>query len=91
MRQHNIGAFREPKELLNRLYYHYVSIESLSLMDGEKLLIDSDADVLRDVALKFESGNKVTKVEALKLMRLASRARQNGQFINRKIQEWSDS
>ncbi len=49
-----------------------------------------DADLLRDVALKSETGKAVTRDEALGLMRLALRARPGGPLIKRKIKEWEN-
>lgn len=49
-----------------------------------------DADLLRDVALKCETGEAVSRDEALGLMRLALRARPGGPVIKRKIKEWEN-
>lgn len=54
-----------------------------------RLLVDSDANILRDVALKYETGAPITREEALALMRLAGRARPRGGHIQAKIREWS--
>lgn len=51
-------------------------------------LCDSDADVLRDVALKHETGQAPTKDEAVALMRLAQIARPTGPRIGQKLSEW---
>ncbi len=51
-------------------------------------LDNTDADVLRDVALKAETGERVTPAQALALMRLAKRARPDGPLIVRKLAQW---
>lgn len=56
---------------------------------SRRLLFDEDADALRDVALKFESGEPVTRPEALQLMKLAARAHPNGALIQQKLALWS--
>jgi len=55
---------------------------------SRRLLFDEDANVLRDVALKYQSGAPVTREEALALMSLAARARPNGALILQKLNEW---
>ena len=51
-------------------------------------LCDADADLLRDVALKFESGATVGVGEAERLLALASQARPNGLYIRQKLEEY---
>ena len=53
-------------------------------------LRDADADVLRDAALKYESGQAITKDEAIALMRLAQIARPAGPRIGQKLSEWTN-
>lgn len=53
-----------------------------------RVLLDQDANILRDVALKYERGQTPTRAEALALMRLARRARPKGGLINKKIMDW---
>ncbi|KGB83246.1 hypothetical protein JT55_02730 [Rhodovulum sp. NI22] len=55
---------------------------------SSRLLFDGDADVLRDVALKYQNGKPVTREDALALMSLAGRARPNGALIQKKLNEW---
>ena len=55
---------------------------------SNRLLLDQDADLLRDTALKYESGGSISKSEAIALMRLAHHARPNGAMIRKKIEEW---
>jgi hypothetical protein len=55
---------------------------------SERILLDQDANVLRDVALKYERGQTPTRAEALALMRLARRARPQGAVIQKKILDW---
>jgi hypothetical protein len=50
---------------------------------------DSDADILRDVALKFETGAELTREDAIALMGLALRCRPSGPLIRRKLAEWT--
>lgn len=80
------GSFKTIEEKLNRLYYHYVHLESKKL-NHRRLLKRQDADVLRDVALKFEDKKAPTKEEAIKLLSLALRARPYATFISQKIQK----
>tara|TARA_R110000751_G_C13740059_1_gene477352 strand:- start:193 stop:1389 length:1197 start_codon:yes stop_codon:yes gene_type:complete len=54
-----------------------------------RLLENKDADILRDVALKYENGDPINKEEARKLMMLANRARPHGGLIKRKLKEYS--
>lgn len=62
-----------------------------TLINGvkDRLLLDRDADVLRTVALKYESGQRLTQEEAVALMELAARARPGGKFIKKKLGEWT--
>lgn len=57
---------------------------------SRRLLFDGDADVLRDVALKWESGAEIDRDEAVQLMQLASRARPAGALIQRKLRQWTE-
>lgn len=52
-------------------------------------LAHGDVDFLRDMAMKYETGDTVSKSEAISLMRLARKSRPNGPRINQKIEEWS--
>ena len=63
--------------------------QRLCLDQQLKQLENRDADILRDVALKFESGDTISKQEARQLMLLALRARPNGGLIKRKVIEYS--
>jgi hypothetical protein len=51
-------------------------------------LKDSDAEYLRDIALKIYSQGDLSKNDALQLMELAGRARPHGAFIKEKILTW---
>lgn len=61
-----------------------------SLYDARQqaILQDADADLLRDVALKFETGAAVTVAEAERLLDLANQARPDGQYIRQKLEEY---
>lgn len=63
-------------------------VSAYTLQTSRRLLFDEDANVLRDVALKYQSGQPVTREGALALMSLAARARPNGAFILQKLNEW---
>lgn len=52
------------------------------------VLVDADADLLRTVALKYESGAVLTRAEGIGLMELALRARPNGPMISRTLDRW---
>ena len=52
-------------------------------------LVDADASILRDIALKYESQEVITKEDAYYLMRLANKARPKGAFIIKKLKEYS--
>jgi hypothetical protein len=51
-------------------------------------LKDSDAEYLRDIALKIYKQSDLSKSDALQLMELAGRARPHGAFIKEKILTW---
>lgn len=47
-----------------------------------------DGIVLRDVAMKYESGQALTREDAIALMQYAQKARPHGQIIAGKLEEW---
>jgi hypothetical protein len=51
-------------------------------------LVNADADKLRNIALKYESGLPLTAEEAIYLLELAQRIRPNGPLIKKKLQEY---
>lgn len=57
---------------------------------AQRGLFDADADLLRDVALKFETGEPISKAQAVALMTHAVRARPQGKQIQEKLQTWLD-
>lgn len=57
---------------------------------GPRLLEEDDVNVLRDVALKYESGERLTRFQATKLMGLAARARPKGPVIRQKLRDWTE-
>lgn len=65
-------------QLMNKVMDHYIP----------KTLADNDADILRNIALKFESKQAVSQEEAYELMRLANKARPNGPLIKQKLEEY---
>ena len=81
--QHDI-PLAEAAKMLEALFECLVAESSLSLLENK------DADLLRDVALKYESEDKVNKKEAKQLMLLAHRARPNGGLIKNKIKQYSE-
>lgn len=52
-------------------------------------LLASDADYLRDIAIKIEQGTTLSLQDAADLMTLALRARPKGQFIRKKAQDYA--
>ncbi|MEM6415970.1 MAG: hypothetical protein AAF720_15080 [Pseudomonadota bacterium] len=78
-------------KIINRIYY--LTLEGGKLIgDGLELtfkhLMDNDVNMLRDLALKYESGKLVSKDDALALMTLALRGRPHGTLIKQKVFEW---
>lgn len=61
--------------------------EKMVALEGAALK-DTDANVLRDVAVQSESGQVVTRQQAIELMTLAAKARPKGPFIQNKLNEW---
>ncbi|MCJ8334697.1 MAG: hypothetical protein MJH10_10690 [Epibacterium sp.] len=55
---------------------------------GFRLMWEEEALMLRDVAMKYDSGAVLSREEALALMRMAQRMRPHGPVINRKIADW---
>jgi len=47
-----------------------------------------DGVVLRDIAMKYESGEALTRDDAIALMQYAQKARPHGQIIAGKLKEW---
>lgn len=52
-------------------------------------LVDGDANYLRDIAEKIVNKREMQMDDALLLMLLAKRARPNGHYISKKVEEWS--
>lgn len=82
------GNFSDIKSKLNRFYYYCVYQTQVEMSADSAVLRSSDADILREVALRYENQKPVLQDEALALMKLALRARPNGPFIRRKVKEW---
>lgn len=51
-------------------------------------LQDKDASMLRDIALKYERNDALSKDDAINLMGLAARARPNGSVIRKMLKNW---
>ena len=51
-------------------------------------LTHGDAVVLRDIAMKYETGKPLTKADAITLMEYAHKARPEGRIIAGKLKEW---
>jgi hypothetical protein len=54
-------------------------------------LTRGDAVILRDIAMKYETGAPLTKADAIALMEYAHKARPDGQIIAGKLSEWRDA
>lgn len=52
-------------------------------------LVENDANYLRDVAEKIVNGKDLQMEDALLLMKLAQKARPEGQYISKKVEEWT--
>ena len=48
----------------------------------------ADGIVLRDIAMKYESGDPLTREDAIALMQYAQKARPHGRIIAGKLEEW---
>lgn len=82
------GNFNGFISLLNRLFYHFFSVENAK-NSNDRTLTNDEIVVLRDVAIKYESKQNVTKEEAITLMRLASRERPNAIGMKKKLEKWT--
>ncbi len=51
----------------------------------------ADGVVLRDIAMKYETGEPLTREEGVALMQFAQKARPHGQIIAGKLKQWRDS
>lgn len=51
----------------------------------------ADGVVLRDIAMKYETGEALTREEGIALMQFAQKARPHGQIIAGKLKQWRDS
>lgn len=70
------------KEQLN------VLIESICNKLNASLFSEKNINLLRNIALKYENSQKISKTEALALMSLALVGRPDGQLIRSKVAEW---
>jgi hypothetical protein len=98
-----INAFLPPTERL-RFDLTHVLLEmgaaAPALSDAQVAVIRSvfpsaltypDGIVLRDIAMKYESGEKLTREDAIALMQFAQKARPHGRIIAGKLKQWRDS
>lgn len=84
---------RDPALMLHRLYYHFVARATGALppsQDDPARLGPEDGLLLRDVALKHDSGAPVGRQEAIGLMQMAERARPDGPVIRAALARWQD-
>lgn len=56
-----------------------------------RTLTNPEVNLIRDTALKFESGEKVSKEDAIGLMQIASRTRPDGPLIKDRLKKWTQS
>ena len=64
-------------------------VYTLTKRTSERILVDDDAETLRDVAIKTKAGEPITNEQSLALMKLAARARPAGGLIQQRIADWS--
>lgn len=64
------------------------SISQQIIKSNAPTLVDSDADFLRDIALKFENQSSLTLEDAHYLMKLAHKTRPTGPVINEKYNKY---
>jgi len=56
---------------------------------GDRIALTyKDGVVLRDIAMKYESGEPLTREDGIALMQFAQKARPHGQIIAGKLKEW---
>lgn len=79
--------FKSIEDKIIRLYMAFVADEICKAQTSARFIKDSDADVLRDIAFKIDSDEKLEKRDALRLLRIAMRARPHGHLIKMKIEE----
>jgi hypothetical protein len=68
-----------------------VIVQSVVQKINEKSLSSLEIDTLRDVAVKIEEKVELNRLDALALMKIAFRARPDGNFIRKKVMEWSEN
>ena len=73
--------YRDPAQMLHRLYYHCIARQGAAPAGPE--ISPADGIVLRDVALKHETGARITRQEAIHLLTMANRARPDGVYIRK--------
>lgn len=66
---------------------HSVFAEIAKTLDTV-VLQDKDAPILRDIALKYERNETLSKSDAINLMSIAARVRSNGSIIRQKLKAW---
>lgn len=76
------SIYQSVEAMLIALYYRI-------LEGGAPKLAFRDADMLRDIALKYDCGGVISVKDALDLLLLAKRVRPTGRVIARKIEEYA--
>jgi len=77
----NVGFSTEAVELLGKNIKEHFSRIAYQ---------DEDVDLLRDTALKIQSGMHLNLSDALALMQIALRNRPDGPLINEKVKDWTE-
>ena len=87
----SVPQYNEKEFSLNELavIVHSVFAEITKTIDAVALQ-DKDATILRDIALKYERNDALSKDDAISLMELAARARPSGSTIRKKLKSWKN-
>lgn len=64
------------------------SISKQFKVSNKPVLVDEDADRLRDIASKYETNDTITLEDAVYLMTIASKIRPNGPIIKHKLKSY---
>ncbi len=89
----------KPKDITYNSKVHQISSDQIEVLTesisnkikqkSQAALVDSDANILRNIALKYEREETLNIEEATYLMQLASKARPNGEFIKNKYLKYN--
>ncbi|MBE1284585.1 MAG: hypothetical protein GJ676_14825 [Rhodobacteraceae bacterium] len=77
--------FTGPDKLLNRMFYQLVHDE---LSQANAAFSLSDMKKMRDIALNYETGQPVTREQAIYLMEIANQISPDRKFILKKLGQW---